>query len=1079
LRRVLGIEAGEGRVFAWGALTLGLLGAAEVSLRNVAETLFIKRVGVEHLPGVFLVNDLLLTLATLGLAGVAARADRLRMLPRVLAAMGAALLPLWALAHADLRASFALLLLASKLVPAFALIVFWIAMGDLLHGRQAKRLFAPMLAGVTVGTLAGSFASEPLGRALGVAGLLPVSGGLLLLAAGAALPLRGLRPRLERARRPPAAALPRGGLAAFPALWRESGLFRLLCVIAAASGILAPMLYWEFSYLADRATAGPGGEARLLAFYASFRGWISLGVLAAQLFATSGLFRRLGIPLAATIPPLVYLAGFGALSLEMGLAAGVAAMAATQVQDKAVHDPALRVLMSLFPESIRSRASAILEGPVKRGGGAVGNLLVINALAAGSAVWVGHAALPLALAWLAAVLTLWRLYPHLLLRTAAQRGRRDPALGDAELLDRATLRALSSELASPDPARARAALALVAEAPAELAAGAFASALAPAPAAFRPALVAALDRVLEASATEPIASPEAARALEGLLEAPGALGARERADLVQAYGRLAGHVRDAASLVRALGDPSPAVRLAALAATARGGPAHERAELDAAIARGLASADEEERRTAREECRWLLLAEPPEEGFDARLASLAALLDAPEPRAAAAEAIAEVAGRHGARSAGAAGAMLAHRDDPEPRLRAALLRYVGSAGLAEHAGWLVEHLGEAREEWAEAAREALRALGPACADVLLRELAWGRRGAQPDLLELVRELDVGRPLLATLYERDLAAVERDLLHVAALGDRERFAIVSQRLAERVDEGLHAALRLLAALRDEERIARLGELLHFARGGRRHAILLEALESLLGPEERSRLMPLLEGGNLAERGRLAARALGTPVPRLDEAVAALRADPEELARLLAEGVALAGREGVGETLAVKAVEVALQLRSLPIFEGLTTRQLVDLARVVKREAYDAGTCVAQEGSFDDCLYLVVEGVVRVTRGDAFLAELGAGSFFGEVAVFEGSARSATVTTATRVRLLRLERADLLERMDELPGLAIKICQALSRRVRHLTEQLERGPIPRGEPEAGRAAAGAEPLARASSPGSPGAGGAGLG
>jgi len=1050
LQRALGIETGEGRIFAWGALTLGVIGAAEVSLRNVAETLFIKRVGVEHLPAVFLLDDALLTLATLGFVGVAARADRLRLLPRALAAMAFALLPLFALARADLRGSFVLLLVASKLVPALALMAFWIAMADLLHGRQAKRLFAPMLAGVTLGTLAGSFASEPLGRALGVAGLLPVASALLLLASLLAAPLHGLRPRLERLRRAAEPAEEGGGFAAFRALWRESGLFRLLVVIAAGSGILAPMLYWEFSYVADRATAGPDGEARLLAFYASLRGWIALGVLAAQLFATSGLFRRLGVPLAAAIPPLVYLAGFGALSLETGLAAGVAAMAATQVQDKAVHDPSLRVLMSLFPESIHSRATAVLEGPVKRGGGAIGNLLVANALAAGSATWVGPAALPVAAAWLVAALTLWRLYPRLLLRSAAERGARDAPLGEVDLLDRATVRALTAELASDDAPRARAALALVAEAPAELAAAAFASALATAPAAGRPALVAALDRVLEASAADPLASPDAARALAGLLAAPEGLAERERADLVQAYGRLAGRVRDGALLARALADPSPAVRLAALAASARGDAAGAGGELDAAIARGLASADAEERRIAREECRWGLLAEPPGAAFDERLARLAALLDDPAQRGAAAEAIAEVAARHGERAAGAAAAMLAHRADPDPPLRAALLRYAGAAGLTGEAGWLVEHLGAGREEWAAAAREALRALGPACAEVLLRELAWGRRGAQPDLLALARELRIGRPLLATLYERELAALQRDLLHLAALGDREHFAIVRQRLAERVDEGLHASLRLLSVLHDEERIARLGELLRFARGGRRHAILLEALEALLPPPRRAQLVPLLEESDPAERGRLAAQALATPVPRLEDAVVALRADPEELVRTLAEGLALAGR--MRDDPAVKAVEVALQLRSLPIFEGLTTRQLMDLARVVRQESHDAGACVAREGSFDDCLYLVVEGVLRVTRGEALLRELGPGAFFGEVAVFEGTARSATVTAASRVRLLRLERADLLERMEDLPGLAIRICQALSRRVRDLTDRLERGPIGTGGPGA---------------------------
>ena len=50
-------------------------------------------------------------------------------------------------------------------------------MGDLLDGRQAKRLSAPVLAGLTPSTMVGSFASEPLSRVGGTHGLFPFSAG--------------------------------------------------------------------------------------------------------------------------------------------------------------------------------------------------------------------------------------------------------------------------------------------------------------------------------------------------------------------------------------------------------------------------------------------------------------------------------------------------------------------------------------------------------------------------------------------------------------------------------------------------------------------------------------------------------------------------------------------------------------------------------------------------------------------------------------------------------------------------------------------------------------------------------------
>ena len=75
------------------------------------------------------------------------------------------------------------------------------------------------------------------------------------------------------------------------------------------------------------------------------------------------------------------------------------------------------------------------------------------------------------------------------------------------------------------------------------------------------------------------------------------------------------------------------------------------------------------------------------------------------------------------------------------------------------------------------------------------------------------------------------------------------------------------------------------------------------------------------------------------------------------------------------------------------------------------------------------------------GTRFSTELGPNDFFGEIAVFEGATRSANVVNrGEEVSLLRLGRDDLLSLMEELPAIAICICQTLSRRVRDLTERV---------------------------------------
>ena len=114
-------------------------------------------------------------------------------------ALAALLIPLWYLVLDGVVSAFSLLVIASKQFQSIALLIYWLTMGDLLHGRQAKRLFAPMMGGYTLGTIVGSFASDPIARAIGIDGLLPVAAGAFALSGLLTLPLRNLIPnRLER-----------------------------------------------------------------------------------------------------------------------------------------------------------------------------------------------------------------------------------------------------------------------------------------------------------------------------------------------------------------------------------------------------------------------------------------------------------------------------------------------------------------------------------------------------------------------------------------------------------------------------------------------------------------------------------------------------------------------------------------------------------------------------------------------------------------------------------------------------------------------------------------------------------------
>jgi hypothetical protein len=302
------------------------------------------------------------------------------------------------------------------------------------------------------------------------------------------------------------------------------------------------------------------------------------------------------------------------------------------------------------------------------------------------------------------------------------------------------------------------------------------------------------------------------------------------------------------------------------------------------------------------------------------------------------------------------------------------------------------------------------------------------------------------------------------LHGAAKA--ELSPILLQRLGERLDERINTALHVLAAVHDDDRIANVAVPLRRARGTRQYAILLEALEAMLSPTQKEELLPLLEDRSASERGRVAAEALGVSVASGAAVEKIVLESPDELTRSIAfatlnrprlpdagipdaapsnrarlDGGMAAGTDVRNAEAVLTPVERAMVLRSVPLFEGMTTRQLMNVAEVVGQEVHPPHTIVSREGEYSDCMYIIVEGRVAITKGDTVLNELGANDFFGEIAVFEGTTRSADVTTRDEpVSLLRLGRDDLLSLMEELPGIAICICQTLSRRVRSLTERV---------------------------------------
>ena len=109
----------------------------------------------------------------------------------------------------------------------------------------------------------------------------------------------------------------------------------------------------------------------------------------------------------------------------------------------------------------------------------------------------------------------------------------------------------------------------------------------------------------------------------------------------------------------------------------------------------------------------------------------------------------------------------------------------------------------------------------------------------------------------------------------------------------------------------------------------------------------------------------------------------------------------------------------------------------------REYHDREWIIRQ-GDVGDVMFVVQDGVVEVIRADggeeAVLAQLGAGDFFGEMAIFEREVRSASVRSRGDSRVLTVDKRTLLRRFQEDPSLALNILETLSHRVRVLDSEV---------------------------------------
>ncbi len=365
--------------------------------------------------------------------------------------------------------------------------------------------------------------------------------------------------------------------------------------------------------------------------------------------------------------------------------------------------------------------------------------------------------------------------------------------------------------------------------------------------------------------------------------------------------------------------------------------------------------------------------------------------------------------------------------DPEPDVRHAGAQVLGSLG-SPAASAICRQLHSEREDAQIAAIDALGlALGPAAGERLFEELhdsvftpiAFNRR------LDRSHPADpVIRAALDNAARRHLRLVMHAL---DALGHRHTLNLVRTMIHSRDERGRANAIESLASLPQ-----------------RRFVIPI---------------LPLIEGRDAVDAHRMAGRsdpalieeALSSRDPWVRAAAAVVRHRetghiPESLLHdgspIVAETVRQLARRSAGNPPYPQEPLMSRLafLHSVRLFAETNFDDLVAVDHALVSRVYLAGEAIIREGEAGDRLCIIYSGKVSVTKAGHMLAELTAGDFFGEMALFDAGPRSATVTALDDVEVLVLERDRFDSLVRQRPTVLMEVCSTLVRRLRQAEQQV---------------------------------------
>ena len=396
LSAALGVAAGEWRALLWSFVYFFSLLCAYYVIRPVRDEMIV-RFGADRMQWVYTTVFVVMLLLTPVYGWLVSRWPRRRFLPIVYLFFIACLVGFWLLfGHNDAIAVFLGVdptVLGSILVMTlavwitvfnlFVVSVFWSFMSDIYEPDQARRLYATIATGGTLGALVGPGITRHLADLVPIGTLLLISASLLLVCIGCIRQLVPWARSRELARSGLAREEPIGGtVLAGARLVFQQPILRTLALLMICGVAIGGILYNQQIRLQSQ-IADP---AERVAFFASMDLWMNLLAVVFQLGITRFLLTRFAVGWLLVVPSLVVI---GALALIYGnptVLMVAMAQVATRAMTYGLLNPARETLFTRIDREARYKAKNFIDTVVWRGGDLVTQWGIVGLLAIGFTV---------------------------------------------------------------------------------------------------------------------------------------------------------------------------------------------------------------------------------------------------------------------------------------------------------------------------------------------------------------------------------------------------------------------------------------------------------------------------------------------------------------------------------------------------------------------------------------------------------------------------------------------------------------------------------------------------------------------